>query len=280
LFVAEARGFAKQQRGFDTAGIIHTFDSAPLSVCRNLSWADGSGLPGFVKAVGEQIEYDRGREMEDKRVRALLAGLAVVVFAGVLGVGAWSWFSGGRALVGGEKSPLESVGNFGSVPDFSLTERSGQPLVLGDLRGKIWLANFIYTACQDTCPLQTAAMAKLQEELVGENRVRLVSISVDPERDTPEVLSAYAKRYDADPQRWLFLTGEPSAIYRLAREGFHLSASPAAAKGASREPLHSSRFVLVDGAAQIRGYYESRDPQALERLRHDLAVLLHQRNYG
>jgi protein SCO1/2 len=122
--------------------------------------------------------------------------------------------------------------------------------------------------------MQTAAMAKLQEEFKDKSDLIFVSISVDPERDDPETLSKYAARFKADPRRWLFLTGDKNAIYRLAREGFRLSAAPLGSKDADGF-VHSSRFVLVDRKAQIRGYYESRDTEALRRLRVDLGAYLH-----
>jgi protein SCO1/2 len=118
-------------------------------------------------------------------------------------------------------------------------------------------------------------MAKLQEELANEGKVTLVSISVDPEQDTPQVLSQYADRFKADPDRWLLLTGKKKEIYRLAQEGFRLSAVPASnGSQETNEIFHSSRFVLVDSQAQIRGYYDSADPKALQRLRQDVKVLL------
>jgi protein SCO1/2 len=196
----------------------------------------------------------------------------VVVFVGIA-VGTWRH---GRTNQGGwNEKPLEGLRDFGTVPNFSLIERSGKRLSLSDLKGKTWIVDFIYTRCRDTCPLQSAQMAKLQADLSSSDAMKLVSVSVDPEWDTPEVLSRYAERYKADPQFWLFLTGDKNAIYRLAQEGFRLSAVPASGverKGS--EILHSSRFVLVDRAAQIRGYYDSSDPEVLKRLRRDLKTLL------
>ena len=169
--------------------------------------------------------------------------------------------------------PLEGLGKFGAVPEFALTERSGARLTLSDLKGKVWLADFIYTACQDTCPLESATMAQLQSDLSG---LRLVSFSVDPERDTPAVLAEYAKRFNADRTRWLFLTGGKNDLYRLVQDGFHLSAIPITEDGAHADGdiYHDAHFVLVDGAAQIRGYYESNDAAALKRLRADAKKLL------
>lgn len=170
--------------------------------------------------------------------------------------------------------PLEGLGRFGAVPDFALTERSGARVALSDLKGKVWLADFIYTACPDTCPLESATMAQLQSDLSSDG-LRLVSFSVDPERDTPAVLARYAATFHADPARWLFLTGGKSDVYRLVQEGFHLSAIPMTEEPAhADEVYHDAHFVLVDGAAEIRGYYESNDPAALKRLRADAKKLL------
>lgn len=192
---------------------------------------------------------------------------------------------------------LEHLDAYGRVPDFSLTERSGRPVTLSDLLGKVWVVDFFYTRCTDTCPLQSGHMARLQADLSRERDVRLVSISIDPEYDTPKRLPAYATRFGADPQRWLFLTGSKDAIYRLAVDGFHLGVAdpgqnarwktgegwawgePATAwahplpKGRLRL-LHSSRFVLVDRQARIRGYYEGTDWEAVTRLRNTLPLVL------
>jgi protein SCO1/2 len=186
---------------------------------------------------------------------------------------------GGILVARGKKAesdarPLEGLRKFGAVPDFALTERSGRPFTLSDLRGKIWLADFIYTSCKDTCPLESAAMAQLQKDLPSES-FRLVSFSVDPERDTPAVLSRYADLFHAHPARWLFLTGDKSDVYWLVQEGFHLSAIPIdEAAHVDGEVYHDAHFILVDGSAQIRGYYESNDPAALKRLAADAKKLL------
>ncbi|MFQ5961193.1 MAG: SCO family protein [Candidatus Methylomirabilales bacterium] len=223
---------------------------------------------------------------------ALVAGLAFWVVQG-------AQVGGGSA----DERSLEGLQVFGTVPPFSLIERSGTPVTRDDLMGKVWVVNFFYTHCPDTCPLQTANMARLQRDLKDSRNLHLVSITVDPERDTPPVLREYADRYSADAARWLFLTGEKGAIYRLAREGFHLGAGfpndraqgpaegrahPVArllvparawahAEDFGKETLpHSSRFVLVDREARIRGYYPGTDVEAFQRLRQDVCILLEQ----
>jgi protein SCO1/2 len=117
-------------------------------------------------------------------------------------------------------------------------------------------------------------MAQLQSDLASE-RFRLVSFSVDPERDTPAVLARYADLFHADPARWFFLTGKKPDVYRLVQEGFHLSAIPIDdPPHVEGEVFHDAHFILVDGSAQIRGYYESNDPAALKRLAADAKKLL------
>lgn len=151
------------------------------------------------------------------------SGILVLVLAGILGTTMWIWKDHRFERWNRGDRGLEGLQVFGTLPDFSLIERSGRAVTLGDLRGKIWIANFIYTHCTDTCPLQSARMAKLQDDFAGERNLRLVSITVDPTRDTPKVLVEYAARFGADPERWLFLTGEKQAIYALAQQGFYLS---------------------------------------------------------
>jgi protein SCO1/2 len=185
---------------------------------------------------------------------------------------------------------------YGEVPDFALMERTGRTVTRADLLGKVWLATFIYTECTETCPLQSAQVARLQAEFGAQPDLVLVSITVDPERDTPAILRAYAERYGADPARWWFLTGDKRAIYRLATEGFRLGIVdpddpdqtrtlrwlgpvPAyATHGSKGLVMHSSRFVLVDRRAQVRAYHLPDDPQSLDRLRQNLRILLRERS--
>lgn len=209
--------------------------------------------------------------------RQLLLGLLLIAITGIAGIGLWNWQQGRTHQGTSERNPLEGLKVFGPVPDFSLIERSGRRVGLSDLRGKVGIVNFIYTNCPDTCPIQSAQMKELQAQFIGEKDLRLVSITVDPKRDTPKALSEYANRFGADPERWFFLTGEKETIYRLAQEGFRLGAAelPHAKRPASGAThTHSPRFVLVDRKAQIRGYYVSTDAEAMVRLGQDLKKLL------
>jgi protein SCO1 len=162
--------------------------------------------------------------------------------------------------------------DYGQIPNFTLRERSGKLLSLPDLKGKVWVADFIFTRCQGPCPLQTGRMAELQKEFQSSPGLRFVSFSVDPAFDTPEVLSKYADTYGADPARWYFLTGETEQVYQLVRHGFHLAIQQNEAGREKPEEAitHSVSFVLVDGNGSIRGYYEGTDADDMKRLRKDI----------
>ena len=213
--------------------------------------------------------------MNFSKARLLLLGVSVLSLGIILGTFFWLKLAPRPGLTGWDAKPLEGLQRYGSVPQFSLVERSGKATSLADLRGSIWIADFIYTTCKDTCPMQTAEMAQLQEHWKDRAGLKLVSFSVDPEKDTTAVLSRYADHYKADAQRWLFLTGAKEEIGRLVQEGFRLSAVALPGDGnVSSVIMHSPRFVLIDKQAQIRGYYDSRDPQALQRLKADVATLI------
>jgi protein SCO1/2 len=159
----------------------------------------------------------------------------------------------------------------GKVPDFTLTESSGRTVRLQNLQGRVWIADFIFTSCAGTCPLMTSQMRKLQDALPTE--ISLVSFSVDPRRDTPDVLTRYAGQFKADPQRWMFLTGERRVLYDVTVNGFKLALDDS--QGTEQEPItHSSRFVLIDRNSQIRAYYSGTEDEELKKLIHDAKSLL------
>lgn len=158
-----------------------------------------------------------------------------------------------------------------SVPEFTFIERSSREVKSQELAGKIWVADFVYTNCGGFCPAMTEKMKKLQDALPAQ--IKLVSFSVDPDNDTPAVLAEYAKRYNADPDRWLFLTGNKDSLYKLSKEGFKLALDDTS--GTKEDPItHSSRFVLVDKKGQIRGYYSMFDDGEFEHIVADAKSLL------
>jgi protein SCO1 len=164
--------------------------------------------------------------------------------------------------------PLPS---YGTVPDFELINQDAQPFGSPQLSGKIWIADFIFTTCPGPCPIISTRMSELQRPL-AKSDVRLVSFTVDPEKDTPEVLRVYADKLWKEPIRWDFLTGPLKTITSLSRDGFKLGIS----EGEQPEsgPIHSTRFVLVDRHGTIRGYYDALAPDAVTKLLADTNHLL------
>ena len=203
-----------------------------------------------------------------RRTRWLVFGLIALALAGFVGVTGLLWMRE-------ETRHAPPLPVYGVVPDFELTERSGQTVRLADLKGHIWIADFIFTSCAGPCPMLSQQMSGFQTSLARAPEIRLVSFSVDPERDTPAVLSAYAARYKADRERWLFLTGDRTTVYRLIREGFRLTVEQAPED--EGQVIHSLRFALVDRAGQVRGYYNGDDPESLRRLLPDVDRLLRER---
>ena len=165
----------------------------------------------------------------------------------------------------------------GSVPDFALTEASGTALRRSDLAGKVWIASFVFTRCAEACPMMMRTEVRLQEQLPLRDDLRLVSFSVDPDYDTPAVLTKYAKTFGADRNRWLFLTGDKKSVFSLAMDGFHLGTMEA--DPTKEMPiLHSSKLVLIDRHGAIRGYYDTGDEAALEKLARDVERVLAERS--
>jgi protein SCO1/2 len=164
-----------------------------------------------------------------------------------------------------------AVSSYGTVPSFQLINQNGQPFGSAQLSGKIWIADFVYTTCPGPCPMISSRMSELQKPL-EKTDVHLVSFSVDPEKDTPQVLRGYADKLQADPKRWDFLTGTKSAIYKLSHDGFKLAVSDGS--GEQGIPVHSTRMVLVDRRGNIRGYYDATEADAITKLVADTSHLL------
>ncbi len=207
------------------------------------------------------MEEDRSA----RRVWVALAGFIAAIL--VLGVVSQMGDDGGY-----DELPIVA-----EVPQFSLIRSDGTTVTRADFDGRPWVADFIFTTCAGVCPILSTRMGELQATLAArELDARLVSISVDPTRDTPDALRRYAERYSADGDRWWFLTGERDALYDLIGKGFLLSVAertPGAVDDGGELITHSDRFVLVDREGRIRGYYHGTDPEAVDRLVTDLARL-------
>jgi protein SCO1/2 len=156
-----------------------------------------------------------------------------------------------------------TIASYGTLPSFEFVNQDAQPFGSAQLAGKIWIADFIFTSCPGPCPIISSRMSELQKPL-AKTDIRLISFTVDPEKDTPEVLRAYAEKLHAQSKRWDFLTGSRPAIYALTRDGFKLAVSDSGEDAGV--PVHSTRVALVDRRGVIRGYYDALAPDAVTKL--------------
>ena len=206
------------------------------------------------------------------QVVALGGGVALVLLAAAASL----------RLARGETSGLN---DFGPAPAFALTDQLERPVALGDYRGQVVVASFIYTSCRDICPALSLRMRALQERLRQERllgeRVQMLSFTVDPARDTPAVLQAYAERHQADPEAWRFLSGPVETLIPLIVDGFRLGVEAlppneddhSEMSDDSYEVIHSGRFVLIDREGRIRAYYDGTDVE-LDRMVSNVRSLL------
>lgn len=161
----------------------------------------------------------------------------------------------GVGIAAEKKAPAPSaLADIGPAPPVALTDAAGQPFVLADLRGKAVIVSFVYTTCTGSCPATTFSLTRVQRSLkeagIWAKRVEFVSISLDPERDTPEVLAAYARNYQADPAAWHFLTGPPDRVAKVvAAWGMWAKIGPSGTLD------HPSRIFLVDPQGRQREIY-------------------------
>jgi protein SCO1/2 len=161
--------------------------------------------------------------------------------------------------------------SLGAVPDFALTDHTGANFDSASiLHGHVWVADFMFTNCPGPCPRMSSQMRQVQTAFEGEP-VKLVSLTVDPARDTPEVLTEYAAYYKATPGVWYFLTGAQATLNHLDQDVFKLGSVDGSLD-------HSTRFILIDRQSQVRGYYLTSDADAITRLIADAKTLLKERS--
>jgi protein SCO1 len=163
------------------------------------------------------------------------------------------------------------------VSDFALTNQFGRVVALGDLRGQVWVADIIFTLCPGPCESMTRAMSELQSALPPTQPVQLLSLTADPEFDTPEVLRKYGEKFGAAPERWQFLTGKKLDVYRLATKGLLLAVDEVKAdERTSPDDLfvHSTRFVVVDKHGHVRGSFDGTEPSSRQKIVETIQTLL------
>lgn len=184
-------------------------------------------------------------------------------------------------ITGGDQDPrLEfepKISRYGMIGKFDLIDQEAVEFNQKRTEGKVWVANFIFTSCATECPLICRRMKEIQEAFQYDDRVELVSISVDPRTDSPERLKNYSKEFDAG-ERWSFVTGEENEVERLSTKGFMVNTPGALAKVSSaprtRQLLHSQKIAVVDQLGVVRFYANGMSPKASKQVIDAVTTLL------
>ena len=158
------------------------------------------------------------------------------------------------------------------VEPFELTTQTGEPLRSSDLAGRVYVASFIYTRCSVVCPRLVQSLRQVQAATAG-TRAQILSFSVTPAQDPPDVLAQFGRDRNIDPAAWKLLTGSQDTIYRLARQSYFADDARLVLAGAEGDFLHTEKLVLVDGDGRLRGVYNGTQPFDVERLIADIRVL-------
>jgi protein SCO1 len=181
----------------------------------------------------------------------------------------------GVLLVSACERPAPPLPHLGRIPEFALIDQLERPVSRDALLGRVSVVSFLFTRCRGPCPLITARLARLGARLSTEPEVQLVSISVDPDFDSPAVLAAYAARFEASPPRWRFLTGPVEVVKRVVVDGFRTQMSrPDATTG---EVVHGNWLMLVDRRGVLRGAFLAAEEADLDRLESRIKHLLAER---
>ena len=169
-----------------------------------------------------------------------------------------------------QQPPLQK---YRSLPDFQLVDQDGHPFGLADLKGKVWLAAFIYTTCPGPCPVVTRNVSQLQAGAFQNGDVRFVTFTMDPKNDSPAVLKQYGDKFHTTPGKWIFLTGNQEKIFDLVRNGFTLAIAD---KTPNAPIVHSTKLALVDRDGTVRGYYDGIGEVQSAQILRDIQRLLHE----
>lgn len=167
---------------------------------------------------------------------------------------------------------LQYVKKYHKIAPFSLTNQNGKTITQDDYKDKIYVADFFFTTCQTICPIMTEHMVEIQKELKNDPEVKLLSHSVIPEYDTPEVLKKYALKKGVDDTKWNLVTGSREDIYTLARKSY-LAVEDLPGTEDDLDMVHTENFLLIDKKKQIRGYYDGTVDDDIERLLEDIEIL-------
>jgi len=162
------------------------------------------------------------------------------------------------------------------IPDFAFANQEGNRVGKAQMKGKITIVDFFFTSCPSICPDMSREMERVNDLFRDEPRVHILSISIDPEYDSPAILKEYADRHYAKAGKWDFLTGDKLETYRLARCGFVIPTLDG--NGVAADFVHSDKFILVDELGRIRGYYSGTNREEVDLLMLEAKILLHGKN--
>lgn len=168
-------------------------------------------------------------------------------------------------------STIQHKKKYHHIADFSLTNQNGKTITQDDYKDKIYVADFFFTTCQTICPIMTNNMHEIQEKIITDDEVMLLSHSVTPEIDTVAQLNRYANEKGVNASKWNLVTGDKKQIYELARKSY--LAVKDNGDGGTFDMIHTENFMLIDKERQIRGFYDGTDPEEIERLLDDIKVL-------
>ncbi len=213
--------------------------------------------------------------MNKKSSKRILAVLGILFFPGLF----WLLLSTGknhfRPLPFYVVDHVTEKGDtiYHSVPSFSFMNQEGKTITDKDLSGKIYVANFFFVTCPSICPKMTDELRRVQDAYRGNDEIRILSHTVNPEQDSVAALNEYAIKHGADNKQWWFLTGNKDSIYTIARNGYLV---PAAQGKTANDFFHTQDLILIDKEKHIRGIYDGLEPAEVDTLIDEIKLLMHE----
>ena len=209
--------------------------------------------------------------MKNKKVAIFL--VSFFILAGGLFLG--YYYSVSRDMMKGPALPIIGADNNHHISPFSFTNQDGKTITEKDIKGKVVVVEYFFATCKGICPRMNENMEKVYKAFRGNPNVMILSHTVDPVKDTVAALKAYSLRFDADPNQWMFLTGDKKKLYDMARYSYLISAQDdTAGVSIDKDFIHDKHYALVDGYGRVRGFYDGLEQGDIARLTGDINLLL------
>lgn len=197
----------------------------------------------------------------------------LIAFFIVLGIG-FVWYAGNEYNNQPKRLPIIGANSGHHVQPFSFTDQEGRTITNEDVDGKIRVVEYFFTTCKGICPRMNENMSRVYQAYRGNKDVMILSHTVDPKKDTVGAMKAYSLRFEANPDQWLFLTGDKQELYDAARYSYLVTAADSSKVDIDADFIHTDRFILVDWDGYIRGQYEGTDSTEINKLIEDIGQLL------